>query len=177
MAALGHVAEALSPARFWTSRWAGSIASRRVAVILHRLQVAGEAVFARIGAVALCMLALGADAIAAERCETSKAGIKRCEQDVGDMKSVLYTDRAHDIVDFELTVPIKTDAVYPIALIGGTMAILTPKSTKEERWALLERLLASAGRGSYEFIPFGNYEWIASKTNTSVMIRASRKRK
>ena len=38
-----------------------------------------------------------------EHCETSKAGIKRCERDVAGMKSTLYTDRAHNVTNRELS--------------------------------------------------------------------------
>jgi hypothetical protein len=92
------------------------------------------------------------------------------------MKTIIYTDRAHDIVDFEVNFPRKMDNVYPAALIGATMALLNAKSTKEERGALLVQLMVNAGRGSFDFISFGNYDWISSKTDTSIMVRASRKR-
>lgn len=112
-----------------------------------------------------------------ERCETSKAGIKRCESDVAGMKSTLYTDRARNVTDWELNFPRKIDGVWPTALIGATMLILVPNSTKEERFAMFRRLIDGAAQDKFEFITFGNYEWIVSKTDTTVMVRASRKRK
>jgi hypothetical protein len=112
-----------------------------------------------------------------ERCETSKAGIKRCESDVGGMKSALYTDRAHSITNWELSIPRKVDAVWPTVLIGATMQILVPNSTTEERSAMFRRLVDGAAQDKFQFIPFGNYEWIASRAGTAIIIRASRKPK
>jgi hypothetical protein len=119
-----------------------------------------------------------------EHCETSNAGIKRCEhifhnpdRTIPDWKTVIYFDRAHDIVDWQISFPRKMDAAYPAALAAMTMAITVPNSTKEERGALFERLLVNASNESFNFIPFGKYEWIASKTDTMIMMRASRKRK
>jgi hypothetical protein len=112
-----------------------------------------------------------------EHCETSKAGIKRCERDVAGMKSTLYTDRAHNVTNWELSFPRKIDGVWPTALIGATMLILVPHSTTEERSAMFRRLIDGAAQDKFEFIPLGNYEWIASKTDTTIIVRASRKRK
>lgn len=128
-------------------------------------------------------LALGASAATQEQCETSKAGIKRCETNISNtaknipnMKSVVWTDRAHDVVNLEISFPVKMDAVWPATLIGGAMSTLAPNSTKEVRGELFKQLLLNAGKGSFEFIPLENYEWISSVKDGVVMIRASRRR-
>jgi hypothetical protein len=79
-------------------------------------------------------------------------------------------------VEWEINFPIKMDGVWPAGLIGGAMSILAPKSTKEARGELFKRLFVNAGKGSVEFIPLENYEWISSVTDGAMMIRASRKR-
>jgi|SRR6267143_4207424 len=126
---------------------------------------------------------IDASRAAQEQCEISKAGIKRCETNISNaaknipnMKTIVWTDRAHDIVEWEINFPIKMDGVWPAGLIAGTMSILAPKSTKEARGELFKRLLINAGKGSSEFIPLENYEWASSATDGAVMIRASRKR-
>jgi hypothetical protein len=91
------------------------------------------------------------------------------------MKTIVWTDRAHDIVEWEINFPIKMDGVWPAGLIAGAMSILAPKSIKEARGELFKRLLINAGKGSSEFIPLENYEWASSATDGAVMIRASRK--
>jgi hypothetical protein len=57
------------------------------------------------------------------------------------------------------------------------MMILSPKSTKEERGALLERLIANAGRDDARHQLLGNYEWISTATAETMMFRASRLKK
>jgi len=108
-----------------------------------------------------------------EHCATSKAGIKRCESEVAGMKSALYTNRAHNVTNWELSIPRKVDSAWPTALIGATMQILVPNSTPEERSVMFRRLVDGAAQGKFQFIPFGNYEWIASKTETTIYLRAS----
>jgi hypothetical protein len=118
-----------------------------------------------------------------ERCETSKAGIKRCEttfhdskNESPDWKSVVYTDRKGGIVDFEVDFPRDVDLVWPAALVGMTMTILNDKSTKEERGALFQNLIANAlGNSFYKTFQFGNYDWMSGKNGTTIIIRASRR--
>jgi hypothetical protein len=121
---------------------------------------------------------------AQEQCETSKAGIKRCETNISNvaknipnMKTIVWTDRARDIVEWEINFPVKMDGVWPAGLIGGVMSILAPNSTKEARGELFKRLLVNAGKGGGEFISLENYEWASSVTDGAMMIRASRKRR
>jgi hypothetical protein len=57
------------------------------------------------------------------------------------------------------------------------MLSLVPNSTTEERSAVFRRLIDGAAQDKFQFISFGNYEWIASKTDTTISIRASRKPK
>jgi hypothetical protein len=120
-----------------------------------------------------------------ERCETSKAGIKRCEtvfhdpKNKGpDWKSIVYTDRK-GIVDFEVNLPTDVDLVWPAALVGMTMAILNDKSTKEDRWTLFQNLIANALGANTFYTTFksGNYEWISGKNGATIVIRASRRNK
>src|SRR5258708_38238619 len=125
---------------------------------------------------------IDASRAAQEQCEISKAGIKRCETNISNaaknipnMKSVVWTDRAHDIVNLEISFPVKMDAVWPAALIGGAMSTLAPNSTKEVRGELFKRLLLNAGKGSFDFIPLENYEWISAVKDEVIMIRASRR--
>jgi hypothetical protein len=140
--------------------------------------------------VALCVL-VGALSLSdksqasSERCETSKAGIKRCEtvfhdpkNKSPDWKSNVYTDRK-GIVDFEVDLPTDVDVVWPAALVGMTMAILNDKSTKEERGALFQNLIANAvgANAFYTTFKSGNYEWISGKNGPTIIIRASRRNK
>jgi hypothetical protein len=120
---------------------------------------------------------------AQEQCETSKAGIKRCETNISNaaknipnMKTIVWTDRAHEIVEWEINFPMKMDGVWPAGLIGAAMSILAPNSIKEARGELFKRLIVNAGKGSFDFIPLENYEWISSVKDGIVMIRASRRR-
>jgi hypothetical protein len=53
---------------------------------------------------------------------------------------------------------------------------LAPNSTKEVRGELFKRLLVNAGKGSFDFIPLENYEWISAVKDGVIMIRASRRR-
>ena len=126
---------------------------------------------------------LCASAATEEQCETSKAGVKRCEtnisnaaKNVPNIKTIVWTDRAHEIVEWEINFPLKMDSVWPAAYVGGAMLILAPKSTKETRVELLKRLIINAGRGKSEFVPIENYEWASSTIDGAIMIRASCKR-
>jgi hypothetical protein len=121
-----------------------------------------------------------------ERCETSKAGIKRCETTFHDpknkspdWKSIVYTDSKGGIVDFEVDLPTDVDLVWPAALVGMTMTILNDKSTKEERGALFQNLIANAvgANAFYTTFKSGNYEWISGKNRATIVIRASRRNK
>jgi hypothetical protein len=99
---------------------------------------------------------LGASATTQELCETSKAGIKRCETNISNaaknipnMKSVVWTDRAHDIVNLEISFPVKMDAVWPAALIGGAMSTLAPNSTKEVRGRIIQASVRQRREGQF----------------------------
>jgi hypothetical protein len=128
-------------------------------------------------------LLLCIEGTAKERCEVSKAGIKRCEQlfhnpdgAMPDWKTITYFDHARDMIDFEADFHRDTKILHPAILIGATMAILNPKSTAEERGALFERLLANALKENFELIPFGRYMWTSGKMGPTIIVRASRKK-
>jgi hypothetical protein len=134
--------------------------------------------------VSMSLALLPNGARAAAKCEKLKSGVKRCEEIVKNAKPGLpdtkithYVDARGEIYDWEGNFPRKTDAVYPVALVGGVMMILSPKSTKEERGALLERLIANAGRDDARHQLLGNYEWISTATAETMMFRASRLKK
>jgi hypothetical protein len=146
--------------------------------------------FMRPVIVALCVL-VGALSLfensqaSSERCETSKAGIKRCEtvfhdpkNKSPDWKSIVYTDRKGGIVDFEVNFSRDVELVWPAVVVGMTMAILNDKSTKEERGALFQNLVANALGANTFYTTFksGNYEWISGKNGATIIIRASRRK-
>jgi hypothetical protein len=69
---------------------------------------------------------IDASRAAQEQCEISKAGIKRCETNISNaaknipnMKTIVWTDRAHDIVEWEINFPIKMDGVGLRDLLEG----------------------------------------------------------
>jgi hypothetical protein len=119
-----------------------------------------------------------------ERCETSKAGIKRCETTFHDpknkspdWKSIAYSDRKGSVVDLEVNFPKDVDLVWPAAFIGMNMSILNENATKEERGALFERLIKNAVSEKFELVKFGNYDWTSGKNGSTIIIRASRRSK
>ena len=121
-----------------------------------------------------------------ERCEMSKAGIKRCETTFHDpknkspeWKSIAYFDRKGSLVDFEVDFPKDVDLVWPAAFIALNMSILNEKATKEENGKLFENLVANAlGANSfYTTFKSGNYEWMSGKNGSTIIIRASRRAK
>jgi hypothetical protein len=77
----------------------------------------------------------------------------------------------------EVNFPKDVDLVWPAGFIGMNMWVLHEKSTKEERGALFERLIANAVSDNFELIKFGNYLWTSGKNGSTIIIRASRKSK
>jgi hypothetical protein len=133
--------------------------------------------------VALLFLSLVSSAQAEQRCDKpTKSGVKRCEASFTDKKTgkdwktITYFDRRGDLVDFEANFPKDVDQLFPIVMIGATMAITNPSSTPEQRKGLLDRLAVNAGKTSSEYIDDGRYQWTSVRMGTTYIFRAVRKK-
>ncbi|MEA2899643.1 MAG: hypothetical protein QOJ84_5258 [Bradyrhizobium sp.] len=119
-------------------------------------------------------------AYSAVRCEKpSKLGIKRCEEIFQDKDrakppwKVIYYSQHNEIIDWEVNFPKDVDQLYPIVMIGASMAILHPTMEKEERYELFKRLVGNTAKQPPGFIQIGRYEWTSAKLGENYVFRAT----
>jgi hypothetical protein len=130
--------------------------------------------------IGLSVFLIGPATAAAEICETSKAGIKRCEHIFpalpggATMKTIVYSDRSANIRDWEIDFPTDTKLNLPaVTLIEVTMGILTPNSTSEDRIRAFRSLAENAVKGESRMVVLGNYDWMSARLNENFMMRAT----
>lgn len=123
--------------------------------------------------------------VTSEQCgKPSAAGIKRCETTYRSKddpniiwKVIIYSDRRKDVSEWEINIPRKAQTSLPPVLMAaiGT-AVLAPDLPQEKRIDFIMNLVVNAEMRKSEFISRGRYDWTSFRTDTDVVIRATRSR-